>query len=919
VSPASEILVRGTPDAVVVDLEAFGAPVNITAMDVRITGGATLVQPSLPITVRPGSPTPLVLRLDTSGVPDGTLVTSELRSVTADRPVLIVASIARAYVGSAPGGKSVDGWFGDWTAPELSNDTDSGRPSPHRDIQRFAANRTADVLYTYMDVRGRLFVGTPAPVKRVKPADGGTQTSPPGVPMRVAGEDVVRIFIDVDRNQDAGLAILSLRGADLLIEVRGMYGRITAREAFAWSGRWTPIADPSAALDPHRIEASLPVPGAVAIDVAFQASSWRGVDDVTAPTGSRGVRSVSSGALRFDGRFAAVFHPEGRVEISSQDVGVAWVLPSRAPSERWSLAATPVGVRYVIGGLEVRYAVSDLQVKEELVLAAPPPSEGLTFAFELSGRASAEVGAGGPIRIRDGDATVFEIAEPFAIDRTGSVTPLAMDLDLKAGLLRVALPPELLDPSVYPIVVDPVVSYTLEDDGPSSDPGEHLGWSTAFGDFNGDGYADLLTGAPDNNIGGNNHGYAYVYYGPFNANDSTPDVRINGSTNNAQFGYSVAAGKFNNDQFWDALVARKSAQALGVFGNVSIYYGSSSWSGLETTPDVNFTWPSSPQNFGFAVAAGDLDNANYDDVLIGETGRDDDGGLQTADGAIHVYKSPFSAVESGADYLLLPSTNASGQLGQSIAVGKIDSDAYADVVAGEPVFSSNAGRVQFYKGVSLVSGSGNRYPNATLSNPSGGGSLHQFGRSVALGPVNGDAYVDVAVGAPRKFSEDGRVYLFLANAGGSGLTTGASPSATLVAVSTAENFGTSVAIVDWDDDGSGGILVGAPVADVGGTNRGRVYWFDNPDTDQTADITITGEVNEERMGQSVASGRFSSDSRTTAAWGAFGWNDGSELGQGRVVVASVPEPLTMLLFVVVVTVPLVRRVRKRRPRRPRYP
>jgi len=900
VRAVSTTLARGTPNALAVDLQALGGTVKVTSIDVLVEN-ATIVQPAVPITVAPGPPVPLLIAFDTSGRSNGTLVAAEIRRIAADRPVTIIGGPLYWYVGSGPSGKRVDGWFGDW-GPEIDSDTDLGTVPTQHDLGGFAANRTGDDLFAYVDVRGRLFAGSPAPVGLTRPTQaGGEQASPPGVPVRIVGEDTLRAFVDTNRGETTGLPVYGLVGADLMIEVRGMYGSILTQRAFEWQSGWVPIAAPDVRNDLRRLEASIPVPGAGAIEIAFEASSWRGTRDTTEPAPTRGVQSAEEGALRSNGRYAATFHGIGRVELAARDVQVSWYLPTPSGATAWTMVATPVGATFVTPEVEVRYAVEATRLKEDIVLRVPPASSTLQFPFELGGRAMAYDRGDGAIEILNGDRRAFRIEPPFALDARGAFTALSMDLDLDAGLLRIPLSEDLVRNAAYPLVVDPVVNYTLENDGPSTKADEHMGFSVAIGDFNGDGNADVLSGAPDNNLGGTAHGYAYIHYGPFSAGDTTPDVWINGTTSGAQAGYSVAAGKFNNDIYWDALVARRSVQTFSIFGNVSIYYGSAGWSGLETTPDVNFTWPTSPAQFGWAVAAGNVDNADYDDVLIGEPGRDDDGGLLTADGAVHLYLSPFGAVESSADFLLLPTSNASGQLGQSIAVGKIDSDAYADVVAGEPLFSTNAGRVQFYKGISFASGSGNRYPNATLSNPGGGGSNHQFGKSVSVGTINTGAYADLAVGAPRTFSEDGRVYVFLANSDGSGLTTGASPTATLAGSSTGENIGTTVALADWDDDGTLGVLTGAPLSDIGGTNRGRVYWFDSPDTDQTIDLTFEGTQDGERMGTSLAGGRFASDTRTIVVFGAYLWDDtaSSENNQGRVVVASVPEPAPLLVAVVV--------------------
>src|SRR4030065_88479 len=104
--------------------------------------------------------------------------------------------------------------------------------------------------------------------------------------------------------------------------------------------------------------------------------------------------------------------------------------------------------------------------------------------------------------------------------------------------------------------------------------------------------------------------------------------------------------------------------------------------------------------------------------------------------------------------------------GSALAVGKIDSDAYADIIAAEPNANTSRGRIQFYKGTHFTSGSGDVSTDATIDGLTAG---DQFGASVALGKVNGDAYEDVAVGAPFRSTSTGAAYVYLANSDGSGL------------------------------------------------------------------------------------------------------------------------------------------------------
>ncbi|MBK7159964.1 MAG: FG-GAP repeat protein [Ignavibacteria bacterium] len=70
--------------------------------------------------------------------------------------------------------------------------------------------------------------------------------------------------------------------------------------------------------------------------------------------------------------------------------------------------------------------------------------------------------------------------------------------------------------------------------------GDIYGFSVSTaGDVNGDGYDDIIIGAPQNSFAGTYAGRAYIYYGGINVN-SIADVILTGETTNNFFGYSVS-------------------------------------------------------------------------------------------------------------------------------------------------------------------------------------------------------------------------------------------------------------------------------------------------------------------------------------------------------------------------------------------
>jgi len=920
--PAGDTIPAGPANFLTLTVRAVGADVNLSAITVARGSQTPLLTGFTPRLVPKDTSQTIPLQVDATGLAAETLLTADLVNVTADRPVTLLGTGARAYVGSAPADKRVDGVFVDWTT--WTNDTDIvGVPDPNVDILAHAGEVQNGIAYGFVQVRGTALGGSHEPPVRVRPKPGPSGTpSPPGPPERRPGEDVIRVYYD--SNATAGGLPVSGIVADAYAEFRGRHGRVRSGVSFVWQTAWVALGSVDAVSVGDSLELSVNISGLDlrGADYVVDARSWRGEVDRTDVFGVRGTRSGPAGTT-FVGTHDATLPAtaDGWVRFGVGGEEVAWRLPDisfvdKLGAPGLSRPAPVAFVRDDFGGgfrpaypdlrIDAVYRVDLDRLKETFILTTPisvAPDQDLVLTMRVSHDPGLMVQmtgtlqgdewlVDGPLGFSDGRGLSVQFLAPWVEDATGA--RLGLSFSWSEGSLGIRVPGAWLATAAYPVFLDPTTTYSLEnDDSGSNDPGEQLGWSSAIGDFNGDGYADVLVGAPSNNRGGNLHGYAYVFNGPFSADDSSPDWVKNGTTNGARFGYAVATGNFNNDNYWDAVVSRLSSSSFP--GDTQIFYGAAS--GLSATADVTFSSPASPANFGHAIASGNVDSANYDDVLIGETGRDNDGGLPSQDGVVYVYLSPFSSTESTADITLYPSSNASGNFGRAIATGKIDSDNYADVVVGEPLYNTVDGRVQFFKG-SRLTGSGGRSPDATLSSQAAG---ERFGMALAAGFLNGDSYADVAVGAPQKNSGaagDGAVYLFLANSDGSGLTTSASPDVTIAKQTSGENFGTSVLVVDFDGDGSPGAFVGAPVADTGGTDRGATYWFDAPTVDQTVDETLNGNQDGERFGQSLGAGKFSSDTWTVVAIGAYLWNDGSEADSGRAVVAAVPEPATMLVAVI---------------------
>ena len=104
------------------------------------------------------------------------------------------------------------------------------------------------------------------------------------------------------------------------------------------------------------------------------------------------------------------------------------------------------------------------------------------------------------------------------------------------------------------------------------------------GDVNGDGINDVIVGASNNDIGGNNAGGAYVIFGKSGTARAVIDTRtlppgdgffIQGNANDDFAGSSVSgAGDINGDGIDDLIVgAKRSSDGGAMAGQAYVIYG----------------------------------------------------------------------------------------------------------------------------------------------------------------------------------------------------------------------------------------------------------------------------------------------------------------------------------------------------------
>lgn len=408
-----------------------------------------------------------------------------------------------------------------------------------------------------------------------------------------------------------------------------------------------------------------------------------------------------------------------------------------------------------------------------------------------------------------------------------------------------------LPSKLSPLDTIPDVIFTGENEGSYFSAG-----LAASGDLNGDGYADIVIGAPNHN---NFRGRVYIYFGGKDIS-SVPDMIFSGETAETRLGQRIALGDVNNDGYDDLLIGGWGYNSRQ--GRAYLYYGSPSFDG-----DADKTFEAeageTTSEFGFNVGLGDVNNDNCADLAIyaDNYGGDARGRVYlyygaTGENTDTIYDKTFDAEASGTQ-----------RFGRSMKIGQdIDGDNYGDLVIGALGYGNDKGRAYLFYG-------GDPMDNICDLTFTGENELEMFSRYFDVGDINNDNCADIVIAASKYgigSSQRGRVYIYygtdrmdatceLTLQGEAGLTS---------------NFGIGVVVAHLNSDDSKDVLIGSDnYPNV--TWQGRLYLYygdSGTPLDAGCDLTFNGERTGIAFGRHISVGDVDNNGYNDIVVGAWRYN-----------------------------------------------
>ncbi|WP_405734074.1 FG-GAP-like repeat-containing protein [Streptomyces sp. NBC_00028] len=361
---------------------------------------------------------------------------------------------------------------------------------------------------------------------------------------------------------------------------------------------------------------------------------------------------------------------------------------------------------------------------------------------------------------------------------------------------------------------------------------DYFGDRLTSGDFDGDGYTDLVVGVHGERIGStDSFGALTVLWGGATGIKSGTDISSPLPEYRNELGWVLAAGDFDGDGHTDLAAGNNSTPALNIFkGPISRTGKASSLVGIDTV-DQTTIYPD-------GLIAGEVNGDGKTDLLVMGQEETSTGDYRTR--SVLYTGDATTTVKAGKKL-------AGGYAG---VIADVDKDGYGDLVTGNFMEKSTSepngglgGAVTVTYGA--ATGVSSRTPVKFTQDSAGvPGTAEKndfFGWSLSAGDVNGDGYADIAVGAEQESigSAKNAGTVTLLRGSSTGLTGTGSKSFsqnTTNVPGTAESydhFGSAVQLTDIDNNGRTELVASAS----GENSSDGAVWFLKS---TTSGITATG-------------------------------------------------------------------------------
>ncbi|MFF0726045.1 FG-GAP-like repeat-containing protein [Streptomyces sp. NPDC004134] len=463
-------------------------------------------------------------------------------------------------------------------------------------------------------------------------------------------------------------------------------------------------------------------------------------------------------------------------------------LTDRDPLGTETLTATVDNGTYAAGEQATVPAIANPQ---DLVLTTSPGAKLLARLPTIRSFAASPAAAAA--------TPTADIDRNGVIDLAAGVPEAAVGTHAGAGMITV-LPGTTTGPDG---TIRPITQNATGVPG-SAEAGDAFGTDSAYGDVNGDGYADLVVSTPgeDDTAGIVDIGNVTVLDGPGLTTGASYSIPTAERVAGAKLGTAVSVGDFNSDGKADVFAIAPGAPATWWLRDSAT--GTITTGRLATSTAAAVTFPQ--------AATGDFNRDGYTDAAVTYIDPDGTGRIMT-----------FPGSAAG----LQPGTRLNATGGRAIAAGDVNADGYTDIVIGQ----HNTPESGAFTGGQVTA----FYGSATGITTTGATTLHQdspgvpdtaeagdsMGRSVSIGDYNNDGYADVLAGVPNEdITRDGVTYAdagtaLLLNGSPSGLTgTGShaisqdTPGVPDTAETT-DRLGNAVSLTDLTGDTLADLTIGA--------------------------------------------------------------------------------------------------------------